>query len=139
MAATIPARATATYRPILDADEQAATIAYRRMDDLGDRIVRNAKRRSPVRTGNLRSSITHRTTLEVGTRVRLSVSANARYAGWVHNGTAPHVIRARRAKALHFYWPRVGGWVFRKSVNHPGNAANPFLQDAVDEELNRPI
>lgn len=139
MAPTIPVRATASYRPILDADEQAAQIAFRRMDDLGDRIVRNAKRRSPVRTGNLRSSITHRTTLEVGTRVRLSVSANASYSRYVHDGTAPHVIRARRAKALHFYWPRVGSWVFFKSVNHPGNAANPFLQDAVDDELNRPI
>lgn len=50
---------------------------------------------------------------------------------FVIGGTAPHVIRPKNAKALSFYWERVGKKVIRKVVHHPGNEPNDFRQTAV--------
>ncbi|WP_228980121.1 hypothetical protein [Streptomyces sp. DH12] len=48
---------------------------------------------------------------------------------YVLDGTRPHLIRPRRAKALRF---EVGGRVtYAKIVRHPGTRANPFLQRAL--------
>lgn len=48
---------------------------------------------------------------------------------FVIEGTRPHLIRPRRAKALRF---EVGGRVtYAKVVRHPGTRANPFLQRAL--------
>ncbi|MEU4584873.1 hypothetical protein AB0F92_22700 [Kitasatospora aureofaciens] len=50
---------------------------------------------------------------------------------YVVEGTRPHIIRPRRAKALRF---EIGGrTVFAKVVHHPGTRANPFLQRALRE------
>ncbi|MEU5834468.1 hypothetical protein ABZ820_12460 [Streptomyces diacarni] len=50
---------------------------------------------------------------------------------YVLNGTRPHVIRPRRAKALRF--DAGGRTVFAKVVHHPGTRANNFLGAAVRE------
>lgn len=134
--ASIQVRATARYIPIPGVEQEAATLAVPQMDRLGERIVGNAKRRCPVRTGALRESIGHRTTLGTN-KVVLTVFANRPYARFVHEGTRPHIIRPRRAKALSFFWPKAGRQVFFAHVNHPGTRANAFLRDAVDEELGR--
>ncbi|XVV34944.1 hypothetical protein ACQPXT_13245 [Streptomyces sp. CA-100214] len=48
---------------------------------------------------------------------------------YVLDGTRPHLIRPRRAKALRF---EVGGRVvFAKLVRHPGTEANNFLAEAL--------
>lgn len=130
----ISARLTARYVPLAGVEEQAAMLAEPRMDRLGERIVANARRRCPVRTGALRDSIGHRTTVS-GSQVRLTVFADRSYARFVHEGTRPHVIRPRLARALSFDWPRAGGRVFFAQVNHPGTRASRFLAEAVDEEL----
>lgn len=51
------------------------------------------------------------------------------YLGYHHYGTQPHVIRARRRKALRF---TVGGQVvFRRQVMHPGTRGTYFLEFAL--------
>jgi hypothetical protein len=45
---------------------------------------------------------------------------------YIIEGTRPHVIRARNAQALHFYWAKMGQDVFFKSVQHPGTKPNDF-------------
>ncbi|MDP2364511.1 MAG: hypothetical protein Q8M94_12180 [Ignavibacteria bacterium] len=46
------------------------------------------------------------------------------YGLYVREGTAPHVIVPKRARALRF---EIGGKVlFRKLVHHPGTKANPY-------------
>lgn len=61
----------------------------------------------------------------------VKVGSDLEYAGFVNDGTRPHVIRPRRAKALRF---TVGGRVvFAKVVNHPGQRAQPFLDRALRE------
>jgi hypothetical protein len=49
-----------------------------------------------------------------------------------HEGTRPHVIRARRAPMLVFYWRRVGRVVAFKKVNHPGTQPNHYLTDPLE-------
>lgn len=44
-----------------------------------------------------------------------------------HDGTRPHVIRAKRARAMRFEWR--GRIVFATKVNHPGTRPNRFLTD----------
>lgn len=51
------------------------------------------------------------------------------YLGFHHFGTEPHVIRARRRRALRFTWH--GKIVYFTKVNHPGTRANPFLLEAL--------
>ena len=52
------------------------------------------------------------------------------YLGYHHDGTPPHVIRARRRHALRF---TIGGRVvFVRSVHHPGSRGTRFLTRALD-------
>lgn len=84
-----------------------------------------AKRESPVKTGTLRRSITSR--VERGGD-RGVVGTHLRYARSVHDGSRPHIIRPKRAKAL--FWRGARHPV--TSVNHPGNRANPFFVRALE-------
>lgn len=93
-------------------------------------VQKGAKRRCPVDTGRLRSSITIQPynggfTMQVGT--------NVKYAPSVEFGTGPRVIRAKRKKAL--YWPGASHPV--KKVTLPPQPAKPFLFPAWEEEKPR--
>jgi hypothetical protein len=99
-------------------------------------IVNHAKRNHEYRdrTGRLTQSIRAEQvegTLAEGFVVGLSAGGlRVEYAGHIEFGTRPHVIRARKAKALRF---TVGGQdVFRRQVRHPGTRAYRFMQNAVD-------
>jgi len=53
----------------------------------------------------------------------------------VQFGSKAHVIEAFSARALHFYVD--GNEVFCKRVKHPGAAANPFIDRAIDKTESR--
>lgn len=90
-----------------------------------------AKTLAPVRTGRLKASIHPDPVRRIGPwRIDSGVSADAPYAGPVHQGARPHVIRPRHARALRFEVDG-GRIVFARRVNHPGNRAQPFLSNAV--------
>jgi hypothetical protein len=81
----------------------------------------------PADTGNLRA----------GGRMKMVMRSRgptgiveyiARYAAAVHDGSAPHIIKARKKKALRFVMD--GEVVFAKSVRHPGTRPRPFLAKA---------
>jgi hypothetical protein len=59
------------------------------------------------------------------------VSCNHPAVRFVLDGTRPHVIRPRRAKALRF--DMGGRTVFAKRVNHPGTKPNNFMAEALRE------
>lgn len=62
------------------------------------------------------------------------VIADTPYSLAVHEGTRPHVIEPKHAKALRF--PSKGGTiVYAKRVNHPGTKANPFLTTALESVI----
>jgi hypothetical protein len=62
-----------------------------------------------------------------GTEFRIGFDVD--YASYVHEGTAPHEIRAKPGGVLAF--PGAGGdTVFTRSVHHPGTQPQPFLSKA---------
>jgi hypothetical protein len=84
---------------------------------------------TPVKTGKLRRSTFFR--IEGGIYDQaLSVMQPAKtadgefYGHFVRGGTRPHIIRARYAKALHFFMGDTE--VFAKEVHHPGTQPNPY-------------
>ncbi|SHT27460.1 Uncharacterised protein [Mycobacteroides abscessus subsp. abscessus] len=110
-------------------NDQTRSFGRRRMASLQRRIATQARVDAPVRTGNLGRQVNEGHIGFTGPRtVSGSVGNNARYAVYVHEGSRPHLIRPRNAKALRF---QIGGrTVFAKLVHHPGTKARPFLRNA---------
>ena len=93
-------------------------------------VLNRAKVLAPVRTGRLRASgkMDLKVTYNGPTG---SVSFTVKYAEWVHDGTRPHIIRAKKKKVLRF---QVAGKVlYRPLVHHPGTRPRPFLARALLE------
>ena len=94
-------------------------------------ILNRAKVLAPVDTGRLRSSgrmdvkVTHFGPTGV-------VTFPVKYAQMVHDGTRPHIIRAKKkGKKLRFVV--AGKVLYRPLVHHPGTKAQPFLTRALLE------
>ena len=51
---------------------------------------------------------------------------------FLEEGTRPHVIEARNAPVLAFFWEKKGEWFFGPKVNHPGNKAYKIVFDAYE-------
>jgi hypothetical protein len=92
------------------------------------RLVQAAKAQVGVRTGGLQRSIRRYWTRERGKKLTVAVGSNRSIAALHHDGTKPHVIRARNSKALR-YEGTGGEVIFAKSVNHPGTHPNRYLTD----------
>lgn len=82
------------------------------------------------RPGTLRDSIVVRI-VEGGKYATVAVGSEDPIAFLHHEGTPPHVIRARIKPMLVFYWPKVGQVVAFKQVNHPGTKPNRYLTDSL--------
>lgn len=65
------------------------------------------------------------------------VIALPEHALWVHEGTDPHVIKAKNAPKLVFFWHKAGRVVSFDKVNHPGNPADPFMVKGLKRAFNR--
>lgn len=98
---------------------------------LGQKTAQKAKQKAGFRTGNLRANISAGPVLSTGREAVVTVSAQTEYATFHHEGTKPHIIIPRTAKALRF---TIGNQVvFAKRVVHPGTKPNRFLTDALRE------
>lgn len=117
-------------------DRQTGQHLRRRMASWQRQTATQARVDVPVKTGNLGRSIGEGPIRFLGPRlVTGSVHAKADYAVYVHEGTRPHLIRPRRAKALRF---QVGGrTVYAMRVSHPGTRARPFLRNAGERVARR--
>lgn len=51
----------------------------------------------------------------------------------LERGARPHVITARNAPALSFFWDKLGRRVSFRSVNHPGFRGRSYMQSTLDE------
>lgn len=112
---------------------QATVNAFARRDSerVADQVITRAKilagTRFNVQTGRYRNGFQKRpkfTARGPGWQVFNPVS----YAPYLEEGTRPHIIRPKRAKALRF---KVGGrTVYAKIVHHPGTKAGHVLTDA---------
>ena len=112
--------------------QRTMTNASRReLKEASRQVVNRAKVLAPVRTGRLRASIRAEEPRIFSLRGSVKVGSDLEYAGFVNDGTRPHIIRPVRARALRF---KVGGkTVFAKLVHHPGTRARPFLDRALRE------
>ncbi|WIC88818.1 minor capsid protein [Streptomyces phage OnionKnight] len=90
-------------------------------------VQNEARRRAPVDTGRLRSSIVSRAETS-GRTAGYVIGTNVNYAAAVEYGTSPHVIKPVNKRAL--YWPGAAHPV--ASVNHPGTRAQPFMRPAIE-------
>lgn len=95
----------------------------------GDPLAGRRKRKP----GTLRDSIVKRLVTGGPEGARILVGSEDPIALWHHEGTKPHVIRARRKPMLVFFWPKVGRVVYFKQVNHPGTQPNRYLTDALQD------
>lgn len=93
--------------------------------DAGKLILATEKSEVPIKTGQLRRSIT----LEYKP-ISVSIYPTVKYALPVHDGSKPHVIMAK-GKALVF--KKDGKLIFARRVNHPGNKPNPFVERTVSK------
>ena len=96
------------------------------------KVENSAKRNAPVNKsfggGNLRQSIRSQMTGQM----QGMVLVGAEYGIYVHEGTRPHVITIVNKKVLA---NKRTGQIFGVRVNHPGTKAQPFLQQAIDENM----
>ena len=81
------------------------------------------------RTGKTQQATTFRTVRTSGGRM-LRVENRRDVARFMEEGTRPHVIRAKNARALRFIG-RDGNWVFRRRVFHPGTKPYWFIKRAI--------
>ena len=115
------------------------------VDAVVQRVVNHAKTTTLFvdRTGHLRQSIRSGPDASgtlgrgiAGTVIaggQLPEGGSVEYAKPVHNGSVPHIIRPRNARALRI--PTGSGFVFRGAVSHPGTSPRPFMTQAVDAIL----
>lgn len=117
----------------LDFDRSAARrLGGNIADDQARKVTRGtfnvSRLNAPFDTGRMKASGGMNVRRTVSTS-RGTVSYRTDYATIVHEGSRPHLIRPRRAKALRF---RVGGRVvYAKRVRHPGTRSQPWLWRAL--------
>lgn len=92
------------------------------------RVQLAGKAQAGVRTGALKRDITKRWIRGRGKDLAIAVGSSVRHAHLHHEGTRPHLIRPKNAKALRFMNAN-GDVVFARVVRHPGTRANRFLSD----------
>lgn len=80
------------------------------------------------RPGTLRDSIVSRVVEYQGQPIWI-VGSDDPIARFHHQGTEPHIIRARYKPFLVFFWAKAGRVVRFKQVNHPGTKPNHYLTD----------
>lgn len=86
---------------------------------------------APNDTGELDRSIREDAQMVMPMRVTGGVTAHARHAIYVHEGTRPHVIHTDKDHPMVF---RIGGMkIFAETVRSPGQRPNPFLRRAMQE------
>lgn len=116
---------------------------------LARRWVEIARMEAPSKTGKFRKSIKYRELIKGKTQVGFETESKQPLGRFIVFGTRPHKIRARRKKALYFFWgkigkftvvPKRGGfathvadnklWIGKGYVQHPGTKANPYTERA---------
>lgn len=82
-------------------------------------------------TGGLTQSIREIEAKHEGGQVTGGVEATAGHAIFVHEGTKPHVIRAKKKGSLAFEKRGSGKEVTEYEIHHPGTKPDPFLTRSI--------
>ena len=144
-------------KAVMERDEMGRFVARiregreRLMNELADDLETRARRYAPVRTGRLRRSIT---SLILNGYREVRVVSDVPYAGYMEEGTAPHLISGVRKnfrfdnKSRRFRWnnykygPYGSGkeyenWSYATgaTVRHPGTKGHFFFKRAYRETM----
>lgn len=111
-------KVTSNINQIIPLFEKDAEINQRTYNLLIELIKEDIASNTPVKSGKLRSSIQTNISKDLA-----SIWTDLFYAPYVNFGTEPHQISANKSLALHW------NDVFYKTVQHPGQKANPFFLD----------
>ncbi len=92
---------------------------------------REIRAAAPEASGELRRSIEpHQRNTRGGASAEIQIKAP--HASFVRDGTPPHTITAKKARALRWEGGKYGsGPHFAKSVEHPGTSPNDFVSGGV--------
>jgi len=102
-------------------------------DDAGKAGVLYARENTGYRnrTGTLTEATQYKVVRTPGGKItRIKLFNRTPYAAAIDKGARPHVIEARRAPYLVFYWSKMSRWMRVRRVNHPGNKPYKFLSNA---------
>lgn len=116
--------------------QRAADYAPRIVDtwlhrQVGPALVKEMQAEAPVKSGHLRSQIR-----QIDSPRKVTVMpVGVEYNQYVVQGTKPHVIRAKRSKAL--AWDQHGKKMVRRQVNHPGTKPNPYMTDSAKKVMDQ--
>lgn len=108
-------------------DELLPEALEKGLDAAGQLIENEAKRNAPIDDGTLRASITHKVD---ASNSSVTIGSNIEYAPYVHSGTGQYNPQGRKTS-----------WKYTTSdgktyISH-GQKANPFLQNAIDDNLDK--
>lgn len=106
-------------------EERALSAMVQATNQSANHLVAAAAAAAPVDEGTLAASIHTDGAKLAGKSVSARVQTGgeaSEYAIAQHEGSAPHEIRPRNAKALHF------GGIFARVVHHPGNPPTKFIE-----------
>lgn len=107
-------------------------VSRRRVEKADAAMTNDLKRTAPVgETAELRRKTGVEIVSASSNRIVSAAVIDVDYGEWVVQGTRPHVIRAKHARALRFHWPKAGGVVFFAKVQHPGTEPNPFFSQVI--------
>lgn len=90
---------------------------------------------APVRTGALAQSIGYSIDPGSGLSASWGPKGQGVKAVVMEHGSKPHIIRAKNAKTLAFFWPRPKGpgkMVYPVQVNHPGTKPYHYVKKSAD-------
>jgi hypothetical protein len=98
----------------------------RHMKKKGSQVTAAARGQAGFKTGQLRSSI-HMRHMRDSRGQYLKIGSSVPHAYMHHEGTKPHLIKARTRRTLRFF--SKGFMVYAQMVRHPGTKPNRYLTD----------
>ncbi|MCI1959697.1 MAG: HK97 gp10 family phage protein [Clostridia bacterium] len=100
------------------------------INDCCQDVANSAKEKCPVDDGPLRASIKHKVEKDKNKFIG-TVGTNVEYAPYVHEGTGLYAKEGNGRKEVPWTYKTADGHFYKTSGQHP----NPFLQEAVDENM----
>lgn len=87
------------------------------------------------RSGHLTADISSKRATDTRGNLRFDAGSKLRYAAAYELGSRPHVIAAKHAPVLVFFWPKVGHVMHLQKVHHPGTRAYHHLTQGVESAM----
>lgn len=104
--------------------------AGQHLHKMAERVVAAAKVQVPKRTGQMAAQIRIEGRSQTAFGQTLRIVSNNKNSAYVHEGTAPHLIKSRSPKGF-IKFNSKGVTVFTRLVRHPGSKPNRFITDNV--------